>query len=80
MKFIVYSKENCPYCYKVQQVLELCGKDFTTLSLGKDFTKEEFYARFGEGSTFPQVELDGKYIGNCNETVAYLKDQRMIRL
>ena len=28
MKFLVYSKNGCPYCYKVKQVLELTGKQF----------------------------------------------------
>ena len=43
MKFTVYSKEECPYCFKIKKVLELCGKEFVVYTLGEDFTKEEFY-------------------------------------
>ena len=60
MNFTVYSKEDCPYCYKVKQVLELTGSKFVVYTLEQDFTKEEFYAEFGEGTTFPQVICDSK--------------------
>lgn len=63
MKFTVYSKENCPYCYKVKQVLDLTGNNFVVYDLDQDFTREEFYSQFGEGSTFPQVLCDDVKIG-----------------
>ena len=28
MNFKIYSKENCPYCYKVKTVLEMTGTNF----------------------------------------------------
>ena len=58
MNFTVFSKENCPYCYKIKTVLELTGKDFTVQTLDEHFTRDEFYDKFGEGSTFPQVVCD----------------------
>ena len=78
MEFIVYSKENCPFCYKVKKVLELCNKDFIVYTLDSDFTKEEFYSKFGTGSTFPQVVYDNKKIGGCSDTVTYLRDMAVI--
>ena len=50
MNFIVYSKSNCPYCYKIKQVLEMTGSDYKVHTLGEDFTRQEFYAKFGQGS------------------------------
>jgi glutaredoxin 3 len=78
MKFTVYSKEECPYCYKIKQVLELCNKDFVVYTLDRDFTKEEFYAEFGKNSTFPQVVMDDKHIGGCTDTIQYLKELAII--
>lgn len=75
--FTVYSKDSCPYCYKIQQVLELTGKKFITYKLNKDFDKETFYNIFGEGSTFPQVLFDGNKIGGCNETIKFIKNQKV---
>ena len=73
MKFTVYSKEECPFCFKIKKVLELCGKEYVVYTLGEHFTKDQFYAEFGEGSTFPQVIMDEKHLGGCTETIDYLR-------
>jgi glutaredoxin len=78
MRFIVYSKPECPYCFKVKKVLELCGKEFVVYTLDEDFTRKEFYAEFGEGSTFPQVVVDQKHLGGCTDTIKYLKELSLI--
>ena len=78
MKFTVYSKDGCPYCTKVQQVLELAQLQHVVYKLNNDFTREEFYAEFGDGSTFPQVIVDDKYIGGCSDTVQYLQEQKLV--
>jgi glutaredoxin len=78
MKFTVYSKPECPYCYKIKKVLELCGKNFVVYTLGEHFTKDEFYAEFGEGSTFPQVVMDDTHLGGCTDTITYLKELAVI--
>jgi len=78
MNFAVYSKDDCPYCSKVKQVLELTGSNFVVYTLGTDFTKDEFYAEFGEGSTFPQVICDDKKLGGSVDTIQFLKEQRLV--
>ena len=78
MKFTIYSKDNCPYCYKVKQVLELTGTQFVVYNLDEHFTREEFYSEFGEGSTFPQVICDGKKLGGSVDTIRFLKEQQVI--
>ena len=78
MNFAVYSKQDCPYCYKVKQVLELTGSNFVVYNLGEDFTKEEFYSEFGEGSTFPQVICDYQKLGGCTDTVKFLKEKQIV--
>ena len=78
MNFTVYSKPECPYCFKVKSVLELTGSNFVVYTLDQDFTKEEFYAEFGEGSTFPQVLCDEKRLGGCIDTVKFLKERQVV--
>ena len=78
MNFTVYSKEDCPYCHKIKTVLELTNNNFVVYNLNKDFTREEFYAEFGEGSTFPQVVCDDKRLGGCADTVKFLREQKMV--
>ena len=78
MNFAVYSKEDCPYCDKVKQVLKLTESKYVVYNLDQHFDKDSFYGEFGEGSTFPQVVCDGKKIGGCTETVQYLKEKKII--
>jgi len=79
MKFTVYSREGCAYCSKIQQVLELANLQHVVYKLNTDFTREEFYSEFGQGSTFPQVILnDQTHLGGCTDTVHYLKEQKLV--
>ena len=40
MNYTVFSKEGCPYCDKIKQVLELTGSNFVVYTLGDQFDKE----------------------------------------
>ena len=76
--YTVYSKDGCPYCSKVKQVLELSELNFVEYKLGERFDKKSFYDEFGEGATFPQVVLNGDNLGGCTETVQYLKEKNIV--
>ncbi|MEN6553816.1 MAG: glutaredoxin [Methanobacterium sp.] len=82
MNFTVYSKKLCPYCDKIKQVLghlsSIKGYPITTYELDTDFTREQFIAEFGEGSTFPQVIVNDKKLGGCVDTIKYLQEQNLI--
>ena len=79
MKFTVYSKDGCPYCNKVKQVLELSKLEHVIYKLDEDFDRPGFYSQFGQGSTFPQVVInDNQHLGGCTETVKYLKENQLV--
>ena len=76
--YTIYTKDGCPYCDKVKSVLNMLNQSYREYELGVDFTREEFYNEFGEGSTFPRVLYNDTLIGGCSETVKYLKEQKLI--
>ena len=78
MNFTVYSRKGCDYCERIKTVLRLTGCTYVVYNLEEDFTREEFIAEFGEGSTFPQVSCDGKKIGGSVETVKFLREQQKV--
>lgn len=78
MTFTVYSKNGCPYCTKIEQVMRLAELKHVVYKLDTDFSRQEFYEKFGLGSTFPQVTLDEKNLGGCNDTIKYLKEQSLV--
>ena len=77
MNFAVYTKEGCPYCDKVKEVLQLTESSFVVYNLDEHFDKDSFYGEFGQGSTFPQVVVDGKKLGGCVDTVKFLKENKI---
>ena len=76
--FTVYSKNGCPYCEKVKSVLELTEQKHVVYLLGREFTGQDFYSKFGEGSTFPQVVYDDKNLGGCVDTLRFLREQKIL--
>ena len=76
--FTIYSKDGCPYCEKIQEVMKLAKLSHVVYKLDEHFTKDGFYGQFGEGSTFPQVVLNGDNLGGCSETVTYLREHSII--
>ena len=76
--FTVFSKDGCPYCEKIQEVLKLAGLNFVTYKLDQNFDKKSFYGEFGEGATFPQVIMNGKKLGGCSDTVKYLQEKQLV--
>ena len=69
MNFTVYSKDGCPYCTQVKKVLDLCNFKYREYKLDEHFDRFAFYEEFGGGATFPQVQLNGKKLGGCTDTV-----------
>jgi len=82
MNFTIYSKDGCPYCEKVKQVMSLTNLSHVVYNLEDDFTREDFYGEFGQGSTFPQVVCDDTgqrhKIGGCTETVEFLREKKIV--
>ena len=78
MNFTVYSKDGCPYCEKITQVLELAELRHVVYKLDRDFSRDAFYGQFGDGSTFPQVVVDGTNLGGCQDAVKYLQEKQLV--
>ena len=76
--YTVYGKNECPACFKVKMCLDLLGKEYEYKELDKDYTEKEFRSMFPNTISVPQVVMDGKNLGNANETLKYLKEHRII--
>ena len=77
--FTVYAMNGCSHCEKVKELLHLTEQQFVVYTLGEQFDRDAFYGEFGEGSTFPQVVVDGKKLGGCTDTIKYLKENQVIK-
>tara|TARA_B100000287_G_scaffold196016_1_gene185155 strand:- start:12142 stop:12390 length:249 start_codon:yes stop_codon:yes gene_type:complete len=71
----IFTKEGCPFCTKIKRVYEEKGWNFQEYKLDVNFTRDQFYGEFGFGATFPQLKVDGKNIGGCNESIQQFRQQ-----
>ena len=78
MNFAVYSKDSCPHCDKIKQVMDLTKLSYVVYNLDEHFDRDEFISEFGMGSTFPQVQVDGKKLGGCVDTIKYLREKKIV--
>jgi len=76
--FIIYSRDGCPYCTKIVQLMQRAEQKHVVYKLGREFQRDDFYKEFGEGSTFPQIVLNMKHLGGCMETARYLKENNLV--
>jgi glutaredoxin len=78
MKAVFYSKDNCQWCERVKMLFETLKIDYLEYKYEKDFTKDQFYAEFGEGSTFPQVSINSEHVGGFKDTLQYLQEKDLL--
>ena len=76
--FTIYSRDGCPYCVKIKEVMNLAKLNHVVYNLVEHFDRKAFYGQFGEGSTFPQVVMNGDNLGGCTETVKYLQENNLV--
>ena len=75
--FTVYSKDGCPYCQQILEVLGISELNYVEYKLDQDFTREAFYEQFGNGATFPQVVLNSENLGGCQESIKYMQKENI---
>jgi glutaredoxin 3 len=67
---VIYTRPFCGFCSRAISLLWQKGVAFTEIEAGMDPDKRrEMMERSGR-STFPQIFIDGKHIGGCDEMMA----------
>ena len=75
--FTVYSKDGCPYCQQILEVLGISELNYVEYKLDQDFTREAFYEQFGNGATFPQVVMNSENLGGAQESIRYMQKENI---
>jgi len=66
-KIIIYSKDPCPYCVRAKNLLRRKGVEFTEIKITSDEIKSEMINKSGGRMTVPQIFIDEKHIGGCDD-------------
>ena len=68
---IIYTKATCPFCTRAKGLLSKKNAAFTEIDIaGKDDIRSEMIAKAGGKSTVPQIFIDDKHIGGCDDLFA----------
>jgi glutaredoxin 3 len=67
----IYTQPFCPYCARALALLAQKGAAFTEISAPQGTPERaESARRAGGRSSAPQIFIDGKHIGGCDDLVA----------
>ncbi|GER06243.1 glutaredoxin 3 [Iodidimonas muriae] len=70
-KIDIYTKAWCPYCVRAKGLLKRKQQSFSEIDIGSKAEKRaEMISRSGGASTVPQIFIDGKHVGGCDDLVA----------
>lgn len=65
---VIYTKPGCPYCIRALALLARKGVAPTEIAASHDpARKAEMIQRSGGRMTFPQIFIDERHVGGCDE-------------
>ena len=67
-KVEIYSKMTCPYCIRAKMLLKQKGAEIEEIPV--DFggeKKQEMIERANGRTTVPQIFIDGRHVGGCDD-------------
>jgi len=69
-KIEIYTKMMCPYCVRAKALLKSKGAKFIDIPAYMDAAKRKEMNKRSGRNTFPQIFIDGKHIGGCDDLFA----------
>lgn len=77
-KVEIYSTGACPYCVRARHLLERKGMPYTEYRVDlKPELRPEMERRANGGSSVPQIFIDDRHIGGCDDLHALDADGRL---
>ena len=73
MKIEIYSKTNCIFCDKAKIKLQKYNPKI--LMLDVDYNREDFFKKFPNARTFPQIIINKERVGGYSELKKWLEDK-----
>jgi glutaredoxin 3 len=67
-KVEIFTKMTCPYCYRAKSLLAQKGVELEEIAvdLGGE-PKRQMIERAGGRTTVPQIFINGKHVGGCDD-------------
>lgn len=70
-KVVIYSTPVCPYCVRAKSLIKQKGQEYEEIDVSKDpAIRESMMQKSGGRRTVPQIFIDDKHIGGCDDLYA----------
>ena len=70
-KVEIYTWSYCPYCIRAKKLLDKKGVEYEEYCIdGNESARDEMRARANGRSSLPQIFIDDRHIGGCDEVYA----------
>ena len=80
-KVEIYYWTTCPYCNRARALLDSKGVKYEGYDLtGDEAARDKMVERTGGSRTVPQIFIDGKHIGGCDDIHALDKHGELDKL
>jgi len=77
-KVEVYSSMLCGFCYRAKKLLEQKGVDFTEIDVMMHPSRRaEMVERSGGRTSVPQIFIDDRHIGGCDDLFALESSRKL---
>ena len=74
----IYTTKTCPYCVKAKRLLDAKDVDYAEIDVtGDDKARDDLVARSEGRRTVPQIFINGKAIGGCDDLHALDADGKL---
>jgi glutaredoxin 1 len=70
----IWGRPGCIFCEKAVALCESRSLKYTYKSLGDSFTRQELIETFPTATTYPQIKINGSYVGGYSELGTYLEE------
>ena len=78
-EIIIYTMDGCPYCIKAKQILNSKKVSFKEIKVVTDEDWEKL-EKLTSQETVPQIFINGKHIGGCDNLIKLDKEKKLDKL
>ncbi len=73
----IYSTRYCPYCIRAKHLLDTLGVDYEELDVSGNAALRRQMQELSGGYTVPQIFINDRPIGGCDELFALERQQKL---
>ena len=66
----IFTKFACPFCYRAKALFDAKGVSYTERDASGGSAREDMLARSNGRTTVPQIFIDGRHVGGCDDLMA----------